>query len=317
VKTIILEGPDGAGKSTLAKAFADVGYHIVPFGVPPKAAQRSEESIFHFFFDRVYEWQTAHDHPVVFDRFHLSDRIYGPLMRGGTPMTPRAEALIERYLEAIDAQVILCLPPRRTAFANWRARPGQEYVKDFRIFEKVYDGYVNLLFDDIRNRNFLWYDFTRVRTGSFVNGVKDWHGWPLPAGVVGSQRPKFLFIGERPGPGEGPDLPFVTPRNCSGWLFDAIREAGYEESEIAFANAASNTGTLWDLESIANDLRRRNCGELTIIALGKFAAERMLNSCACEPACHQLPHPQYAKRFESKHRPSYVSTLRKIRREAK
>src|SRR6267142_3838940 len=99
MNTIVLEGVDGSGKSTLAAALEKLGYKVVHFGVPPKSAQRSEEAIFNFFMKPLYNLTQA-GKPVVLDRLHLSDRIYGPVMRGHSPLTLRAELLIERYLEA-------------------------------------------------------------------------------------------------------------------------------------------------------------------------------------------------------------------------
>lgn len=311
MNTIILEGPDGAGKSTLAKTFSELGYSIIPFGVPPSAARKNEESIFHFFFDTLYSCGEQHI-SVVFDRLHLSDYIYGAIMRDEHVMTPRVQALIERYIEAIDGQIIICLPPRRVAYANWAGRYSQEYVKDVWRFNLVYSAYAKLLFSWRRNRNFLWYDYTRHRVGSFVNAISAWRGFPLPTGVVGSQRPKFLFVGDRPGPGEGPNLPFMTTKNCSGWLFDVIREAGYEEDEIAFVNAIGKNGEPFDLEMLLAYLTGRGLKET--IALGA-RANTVLEKFG--GAWTTVMHPQHAKRFKSKERAAYVAELKKIRKETK
>lgn len=224
---IILEGPDGAGKSTLAAEFQKLGHLIVPFGVPPVKAQENEESIFQFFFQPLMKAPPG----VIFDRLHLSDRIYAPLMRGHTPMTMRAEHLIERYIEARDGQIVICLPPRRIAFSNWLARKGKEYVKDAKIFHKVYDAYARLLFNQNRNRNFIWFDYTRHRGVGLAKALDKIYGQELPEGVVGSQRPRF-FIDAGP-------MDFETTKGRYGRMYNRLRLAGYKEDELTISNISS------------------------------------------------------------------------------
>jgi thymidylate kinase len=221
---IILEGPDGSGKSTLAAEFKLRGCQVKHFGVPPIKAWQDEESIFQFFFQPLRQAKSI----TVFDRLHLSDRIYAPLMRGSTPMSLRNEHLIERYVEARDGQIIICLPPRRVAFANWLARKKKEYVKDIMVFHKVYDAYARLLFNQKRNRNFLWFDYTRHRAASIVSAVIKIEGQPLPSGMVGSQRPRFFI--------NAISVDLETTKGRYGRMYHKMRVAGYKEDELTISN---------------------------------------------------------------------------------
>jgi hypothetical protein len=304
MRVIILEGPDSSGKSTLAKELENVGYRIVPFGVPPAEAQQTEETIFRFFFNELYKAGESSER-VAFDRLHLSESIYGGWMRGGTLMSDCNEMLIERYLNAIDGQLVMCLPPRRTALKNWLTKNvhGDEYVKSANIWENIYEEYSTLFFNQQRNNNWMWYDYTRHHAGMFAEALVKIQGRPLPHGMVGSQTPRFIFCGEQAA-GE-PDLPFMTPNNSSGWLFNVVHEAGYKERDIAFINARTLTGEAHDMPQQVLDMNP------TFIALGK-TAHQWLSGLSHE----ELEHPQFFKRFHKNERWDYINRLAEIRRNA-
>jgi uracil-DNA glycosylase len=258
--------------------------------------------------------------PLVTDRSHLSEPIYGPIMRDGTVMTYRVEALLERYFEAIDAQIVICLPPYRTAFNNWVVRKGSEYVQKSTAFRKIYDAYTQLLFNQKRNRNFVWFDFTRHDAESFAGSLMRVSGYPLPPDVVGSQRPRFLFVGERPGNSDSDmhNYAFLSVDNCSGWLFDRLNEAGYQEHEIAFTNAFRRDGTSVEFEQLVAYLKGK--GLSRIIALGKVAEEALTAQSIKDGDGLDVvvsPHPQYVKRFQGKDLAAYVYSLKELRRGAK
>ena len=325
MNVIVLDGPDGSGKTTLANLLVSKGFSLIHFGVPPVEARKNENSIFHFYLDPIYHHLMIPRSTVVpklvLDRSHLAEPIYGNVMRDGTVMTHRVEMLLERYLEAVDAQIVICLPPYRTALNNWIKRKEMQYVKDAPEFRRIYQGYAKLLFNRKRNRNFVWFDYTRHKVDSFANSLMNVNGDPLPYGVVGSQRPRFLFVGERTSDenGQNPtiDLPFLSPNNCSGWLFDRMKEACFQEHEVAFTNVFINryfeTGEeRQDVKALVE--RFKLTGLSTVIALGHTAA-KVLN----EQGIRYIPitHPQFAKRFKTKEKGAYVHLLKEIRRGAR
>lgn len=314
MNTVILEGPDGSGKTTLADRLRDKGYKKIHFGVPTRDQLRTELNMFNFYFNGIRA-EVKNGYSLVVDRCHLSEPIYGPIMRGGTKMTPRVEALLERYLEAIDAQIVICLPSYRTCFNNWVARKGQEYVDSVGNFRKIYEAYHRLLFNPKRNRNFIWYDYTRHQAPSMANALIDLHGNQLPFFAVGSQHPRFMFVGERPGHSDIEDhnYAFLTPAGSSGWLFDCLTEAGYQERDVAFCNVYLRDGTLNPLlHEYLYDLTQQ--GLQQVIALGKVADQQLTEALVPHVA---VEHPQHAKRFKSSQRARYVYALEEIRRNTK
>lgn len=229
MRVIILEGPDGSGKSTLAAELVErQGYKLLKFGIPPPEARVSEESIFHFFYDPLYSAAQEPNLKIVCDRFHISDAIYGAVMRKEWVMTPDVQNILERYIEAIDGQIVMCIPPKRVALANWLGRQKDEYVQDAVKFSSVYNQYVNRLFNVRLNRNYIWYDYTRWNYRSVAKSLEKIEGNPLPAGMVGSQRPRFIFV--------VPGMKFDDMTGSYMKLTRKVFRSGYKEHEIAFCN---------------------------------------------------------------------------------
>jgi thymidylate kinase len=150
---IVLEGPDGAGKSTLATALSRMtGFAYQHFTAPAKGT--SFDATCRQSLDRI----RADGKNVIVDRFHLSERVYGPLLRGADTMT---ETFEQTVWEAVRPVVVMCLPPYRVAFENWAKRKAAngELVTKSEQYEAVYLAYENLR----TTLPILQYDYTRDR----------------------------------------------------------------------------------------------------------------------------------------------------------
>ena len=123
---IILEGPDGGGKTTLLKQLTSAT------GLP--AHERASHSTKGPRTD-LYEWTTQdmlswHEQPLaIYDRHPLtSEHIYGPTVRGsvrpGFEMTNPAIAYMRRYMRR-HALVVICLPSLDTVRENVAGEIGQ------------------------------------------------------------------------------------------------------------------------------------------------------------------------------------------------
>lgn len=135
----IVEGCDGAGKSTFAKQFAaETDAQYVHFG-PCKGVRKS---LGRFYVDAMLPALVgARD--VVFDRAWFSEQLYGAAYRNGEDRLGDAgRRMLERLAFRCGAVVIYCRPPWSTVKKNFLARTNDEYLPNTKILKQVYDGYI-------------------------------------------------------------------------------------------------------------------------------------------------------------------------------
>lgn len=95
---VIIEGPDGAGKTTLARAIQqDTGWQYIHANAP--AAHPLIE------YTAPLSDSTK---SFVLDRWHLGEMVYGPLHRGGSRLSPEQFVAVEQFLDERGAVVVLC-----------------------------------------------------------------------------------------------------------------------------------------------------------------------------------------------------------------
>jgi hypothetical protein len=127
---IILEGPDGGGKSTLAKQLA------VLWDLPIAERVVSKDTEAMIDLKAWTEENVRNMGPLqVYDRHRLiSEPIYGPILRAGRPQ-PGFESL--GWLSAMTQEfyrhqpiIIYCIPPLEVVMENLRDDPDNEVVRD-------------------------------------------------------------------------------------------------------------------------------------------------------------------------------------------
>lgn len=298
---IILEGPDGTGKTTLAKHLQNTyGFRYIHTGPP------EDDRVLEAYGRTLYD-ASRETGDVVIDRLHVGERIYGPILRGKDKLGREGEVLIRRLTNAYNARVVFCLPPYPTAFENWRKRhqEDKELVTKAETYSNIYHAYRNLK-EDPFYANATWWDYTRIPVDLAAEILVKFESGPtpLPGGVIGSSSPRFLFVGEQANQ-EYLDIPFFALNGSSHYLNDCIEDAGYQESEIAFVNAKRLNGSGVHLSAIHKTL-----GEPKVIALGNVSRDLLGDQGV--PHVY-ISHPAYWKRFYSTRRDEYVKRLRDIR----
>lgn len=97
----ILEGPDGAGKSTLADALAQrIGYVDMRH-----SSQLKRDPIAEYIGD-LHMYKPGIGMHIIYDRHYLGELIYGPLYRGESRITPGMQIAIENYLNRQGALLV-------------------------------------------------------------------------------------------------------------------------------------------------------------------------------------------------------------------
>lgn len=95
---VVLEGPDCAGKTTLAEALTANYGTVRANGKPPE-----DESLFEHYAGQVALAAKVPSELTVFDRLHVGELIYGPLFRGRSALSTEEICLIEDQLDKAGA----------------------------------------------------------------------------------------------------------------------------------------------------------------------------------------------------------------------
>ncbi len=315
---IVLEGPDGGGKTSLADALDHrwrgsaagtrrLVTHRVKTG-PPTSLDVCPFT----------EYETALDAEplgaylrsdralVLGDRWHAGEMVYGPLLRGHSRLTPAGMLHVELTLTGAGAVKVMCLPPL-TEVQRWFATRGDDLVnaRHLPALWAWYQAHAQLfgyqvvtgteptpaLLDEL-----IYLAEVNAAAADLVRSSA--------AGTyVGRLRPRALLCGDvrNAGPRARLDLtrPF-TPTNANGsseWLLDAVLTANLP-GEVGLVNTGEpgvDLSTLWEV-----------LGRPRLVALGGNADRRLTD---LDLKHVKIPHPQWAKRFATKDFGGYVQQL--------
>lgn len=138
---ILVEGPDGAGKTTLSKNLAEAfGYEYVHFSYPKDEAEAKA------LFNTYLTFIQTHDNCVV-DRMFPSTMVYGAVLRGEPELTDSQHDRLVIELGLKDAVILFCANDTDVLWQRCQER-GEEYIMSYYDFEDIcieYFQYMNVL----------------------------------------------------------------------------------------------------------------------------------------------------------------------------
>lgn len=135
----IFEGPDGSGKTTAARAYAEsVCAVYVHFPAYPEIVDNELARVYL----RAMEPLLVERQHVVFDRSWLSERPYGSVFRNGLyRLGGSTQEELEDIATIFQGVLVFCKPPLEVCLSNYRNRKQTEMLENEQQLVAVYESY--------------------------------------------------------------------------------------------------------------------------------------------------------------------------------
>ena len=288
---VILEGPDGAGKTTLAETLrqrfqTERMTHVVKHG--PYIGLQSED-LCRIYFRAMSQALTYDDH-IIMDRAWLSEPIYGQVYRNGLNRVDMQRCrMLERAALSRGAVVVHCQPAFEVCAKAFTARQDKEYLDTLQQLRKVYDEYDTLgqgtalpiIHYDYENDSVLEL-FEKIKATSIENKASG--GGCFKEGNILMLCDKGPRTNVRASAVVVPFINFLDNDGPSRMLAESLHREGIPESQIYWINTQSYLGVATD-PAFIKDLKPKK-----IFALGNNAFTWALNN---NVQAIKLPPPLY------------------------
>lgn len=283
----IFEGPDGGGKSTAAKVYAEsTGAKYVHFPALPRVSRSLGRMYVEAMLPALLGYQD-----VVFDRCWLSEMPYGVAFREGRDrLTDASRRMLERLAMRCGAVVVKCQPAWETVKANYLSRKHMEMLDNEHQLKTVYDLYA----EQGTDLPVFFHDYTKGDLFQIDKMVLDLEPMrftrhPLDMASAGNWNGRVVLIGEAFAERKDCDAFYQWPfasfsgEGCSQWLAEKLDLAEVGEDEILWLNSDQDLSVLHDLTPER------------IITLGTEAYQQLYR---LKIKAATVQHPQSWKRFK-------------------
>lgn len=201
---VVLEGPDGGGKTTLSDALGAKGFEYDHCGP-------AEKPSLNYYLDTLFRHPGA---PAVMDRLHIGSYVYGKAFRGIDDLTVFEHWIIGGTVLSRNGLMVYCAPPFEVTQKNLERGPDNA---DATIYEdpakrlEVRSLYESYLFGESTETGFykspnqipvMRYDYTIP--GAFeevmAEATAEWRFQPSPVDTVpalgNTRNPKLVLVGD-------------------------------------------------------------------------------------------------------------------------
>ena len=294
---VVVEGPDGSGKTSLVRELRNRLHYPVIHVVQPKRPNVTQML------------QLLDCGPAIFDRFQWSPIAYGDALRDGPELSSYDLWALDGYLMSRGYVLLFCVTDVLTMLENNRKAPQLwEAVKNYAPLSKLVARY-SRLYETSELRRFV-FDYQKTETEEVISYVNAFAREAAPEHVLGHPRPKIWFVGdERADKGsKGVHVPFydegISDKLLSGTLLHrALTDAGLTWGRgVALSNSANV-----DLRAVYSALGEPE----RVVALGA-AANGRLHKAGIDGRV--VAHPQWWRRFKYSDPDGYTELLKEATR---
>jgi len=299
---IIIEGPDGAGKSTLVNYIRrELGSPVVKPYYPKK-----NQLSYYLHSGPLYEG-------YYLERYYLSEVVYPRFKLNRDPMQDWKQFQIEAGLYQYAPVIFYLRPSRETILENINTR-GDDYISEDEIDRMLVE------YDAAIERSHLpsvTYDYkkddldeklieARFEHKSNQKITEFFHQYLSAGNCLGEDG--IMFIGDEPSDksvGEGFIRAFLSDKGSSAFLHKTLTDAGVYEQEMPYF---TNFGKGFDNDDDKLIAINREIDKLKprhIICLGKEIHEKVGQG-------DYIEHPAYVKRFHSKDHKFYTEKIKQL-----
>jgi GTPase SAR1 family protein len=156
---IIVEGPDGAGKTTLVDSL--VGDLMLDKG---KRATKDRNKLYEVTRQDTYtalaKGVKGHKKPLIWDRLFFSEMVYSPLVGRACEFSAEEQVFVKKILSTLACPIIMCRPTLDVVEKNVLEADQMEGVKE--NVRGIYNAYGSVAED---MPWLIWYDYTEELTG--------------------------------------------------------------------------------------------------------------------------------------------------------